>query len=202
VGILKILITGFEPFGGESLNPSYEAVKLIENKFNGSDIIKLEVPTAFYKSAQVVISKIDEVKPDAVIMIGQAGGRADITVERVAINIDDASIKDNIGQKPVDSAIDKDGLNAYFATLPIKEIVEKIKNAGIPASISNSAGTYVCNHLMYSVLNYIYKSNLNIKAGFIHVPYTTAQVIAKPQSASMSMENIKTAIESAIRAVH
>jgi pyroglutamyl-peptidase len=202
VGILKILITGFEPFGGESLNPSYEAVKLIENKFNGSDIIKLEVPTAFYKSAQVVISKIDEVKPDAVIMIGQAGGRADITVERVAINIDDASIKDNIGQKPVDSAIDKDGLNAYFATLPIKEIVEKIKNAGIPASISNSAGTYVCNHLMYSVLNYIYKSNLNIKAGFIHVPYTTAQVIAKPQSASMSMENIKTAIESAILAVH
>lgn len=199
---MKILITGFEPFGGESLNPSYEAVKLIENKFNGSDIIKLEVPTAFYKSAQVVISKIDEVKPDAVIMIGQAGGRADITVERVAINIDDASIKDNIGQKPVDSAIDKDGLNAYFATLPIKEIVEKIKNAGIPASISNSAGTYVCNHLMYSVLNYIYKSNLNIKAGFIHVPYTTAQVIAKPQSASMSMENIKTAIESAILAVH
>jgi pyroglutamyl-peptidase len=202
VGILKILITGFEPFGGESLNPSYEAVKLIENKFNGSDIIKLEVPTAFYKSAQVVISKIDEVKPDAVIMIGQAGGRADITVERVAINIDDASIKDNIGQKPVDSVIDKDGLNAYFATLPIKEIVEKIKNAGIPASISNSAGTYVCNHLMYSVLNYIYKSNLNIKAGFIHVPYTTAQVIAKPQSASMSMENIKTAIDSAILAVH
>lgn len=199
---MKILITGFEPFGGESLNPSYEAVKLIENKFNGSDIIKLEVPTAFYKSAQVVISKIDEVKPDAVIMIGQAGGRADITVERVAINIDDASIKDNIGQKPVDSAIDKDGLNAYFATLPIKEVVEKIKNAGIPASISNSAGTYVCNHLMYSVLNYIYKSNLNIKAGFIHVPYTTAQVIAKPQSASMSMENIKTAIESAILAVH
>ena len=200
--ILKILITGFEPFGGESLNPSYEAVKLIENKFNGSDIIKLEVPTAFYKSTQVVISKINEVKPDAVIMIGQAGGRADITVERVAINIDDASIKDNMGQKPVDSVIDKEGLNAYFATLPIKEVVEKIKNAGIPASISNSAGTYVCNHLMYSVLNYIYKSNLNIKAGFIHVPYTTAQVIAKPQSASMSMENIKTAIESAILAVH
>lgn len=199
---MKILITGFEPFGGESLNPSYEAVKLIENKFNGSDIIKLEVPTAFYKSTQVVISKINEVKPDAVIMIGQAGGRADITVERVAINIDDASIKDNMGQKPVDSVIDKEGLNAYFATLPIKEVVEKIKNAGIPASISNSAGTYVCNHLMYSVLNYIYKSNLNIKAGFIHVPYTTAQVIAKPQSASMSMENIKTAIESAILAVH
>lgn len=199
---MKILITGFEPFGGESLNPSYEAIKLIENKFSGLDIIKLEVPTAFYKSTQVVISKIDEVKPDAVIMVGQAGGRADITVERIAINIDDASIKDNEGQKPVDSVIDTNGLSAYFATLPIKEIVEKIKNAGIPASISNSAGTYVCNHLMYSVLNYIYKSNLNIKAGFIHVPYTTAQVIAKPQSASMSMENIKTAIESAILAVH
>lgn len=199
---MKILITGFEPFGGESVNPSYEAIKLIENNFDGLDIIKLEVPTAFYKSTQVVISKIDEVKPDAVIMVGQAGGRADITVERIAINIDDASIKDNEGQKPVDSVIDKNGFSAYFATLPIKEIVEKIKNAGIPASISNSAGTYVCNHLMYSVLNYIYKSNLNIKAGFIHVPYTTAQVIAKPQSASMSMENIKTAIESAILAVH
>ncbi|EGD50084.1 Pyroglutamyl-peptidase I, partial [Thermoanaerobacter ethanolicus JW 200] len=121
------LVTAFDPFGGENINPSYEVLKNLKDNIEGAEIIKIQVPTVFYLSVEKAIEKIKEVKPDAVLSIGQAGGRYDITVERIAINIDDARIPDNIGQQPIDTPIDPEGAPAYFATIPIKEIVEEIK---------------------------------------------------------------------------
>jgi len=196
---MKILITAFEPFGGEKVNPALEAIKLLPDTIGKSQILKLELPTIFNKSIEKVWQYIDAHKPDIIISLGQAGGRACISVERVAINVDDASIADNDGNMPVDRPIFKDGDNAYFSSLPIKNIVEAIKKAGIPARISNTAGTYVCNHIMFGVLYKIHKENLNMKAGFIHVPYIPEQVIDKPESPSMSLENIVKAIEAACK---
>jgi len=192
---MKILITAFEPFGGEKVNPALEAMKLLPDMIDNSKILKLELPTIFKKSVEKVWQYIDMHKPDIIVSLGQAGGRAYISVERVAINIDDASIADNDGNMPVDLPIFEDGENAYFSNLPIRNMAEAIKKAGIPARISNTAGTYVCNHVMYGVLYKIHKENLNMKAGFIHVPYIPEQVITKPESPSMSLEHIVKAIE-------
>lgn len=199
---MKILVTAFDPFGGESVNPAFEAVKLLPEQIDGAEIIKLEVPTVFKVSIKKVTQAIDELKPDVCLSIGQAGGRFDITVERVAINVDDGRIPDNAGYQPVDEPIDPAGLNAYFATLPIKAIVDGIRKQGIPASISNTAGTYVCNHLMYGVLNHIYQNKLPMRAGFMHIPFLPNQVVNKPNNVpSMSVETILKAIETAIRVI-
>ena len=146
---MKILVTGFDPFGGEPTNPAIESVKRIDDNIEGAEIIKLEIPTVFHKAADVVEAKIKEVKPDVVLSIGQAGGRYGIAVERVAINQDDARIEDNEGNQPIDVAIREDGAPAYFSTLPIKAMVEEIKKENLPANVSNTAGTFVCNHIMY-----------------------------------------------------
>ena len=198
---MKILLTAFTPFDGESINPALEAMKLLPDKIGQLEVLKLEVPTVFGKSARLVLETIEQEKPDYVLSIGQAGGRAEITPERIAINIDDAGIPDNEGNQPVDRPIYPDGENAYFSTLPVKAIVEAIKREGIPASISNSAGTYVCNHLMYSVLYSIKKNALPIKAGFIHVPYIPEQTVNKKDKASLSLEEIVRGLEAALRAV-
>ena len=199
---MKVLITGFDPFGGESINPAWEAVKAMENTIDGIEVIKLQIPTVFRKSAEKLFAGIDEHKPDAVICVGQAGGRYDMSVERVAINMDDGRIPDNEGYQPIDTPVYEDGENAYFATLPIKGIVEEIKSAKIPASVSNTAGTYVCNHIMYSLLYYISKNNLNIKGGFIHVPYITEQVVDKKNMPYMEVSTITKALESAVKALN
>lgn len=197
---MKILVTGFDPFGGEKTNPAIEAVKRIDDNIEGAEIIKLEIPTVFHKSADVLEEKIKEVKPDVVLSVGQAGGRHGITVERVAINEDDARIKDNEGNQPIDKKIREDGESAYFASIPIKAMVEEIKKAGIPAAISNSAGTFVCNHIMYQGL-YLSKKYGNIKAGFIHVPFLTSQVLDKANTPSMNLDDIVKALNAAIRAI-
>ena len=155
----KILLCAFDPFGGENINPALEAVKAV--KCDGIDIKKCEVPTVFYKSIELVCGIIDEFKPDAVVMIGQAGGRDKITPERVAINISDARIADNEGNIPCDEPIVDGAPAAYFSTLPIKDIIEALNAAEIPCAISNSAGTFVCNHLMYGVLHHIEKQGLD-----------------------------------------
>ena len=197
---MKILVTGFDPFGGEPTNPAIESVKRIDDNIEGAEIIKLEIPTVFHKAADVVEEKIKEVKPDVVLSIGQAGGRYGITVERVAINQDDARIEDNEGNQPIDVAIREDGAPAYFSTLPIKAMVEEIKKENLPASVSNTAGTFVCNHIMYQDL-YLAEKYGNIKAGFIHVPYLTEQVVDKKDTASMSLEDIVKGLNAAIRAI-
>ena len=199
---MKVLITGFDPFGGESINPAWEAVKAMKDNIDGIEVIKLQIPTVFKKSAEKLFAGIEEYKPDAVICIGQAGGRYDMSVERVAINMDDGRIPDNEGYQPIDTPVYEDGENAYFATLPIKGIVEEIKLAKIPASVSNTAGTYVCNHIMYSLLYYISKNNLNIKGGFIHVPYITEQVVDKKNMPYMEVATITKALECAVQALN
>ncbi len=195
---IKVLVTGFSPFGGETINPALEAVMGLEDEINEAIIIKKEIPTVYRKSIKVLEEIIKKESPDVVICVGQAGGRSSITVERVAINVDDASIDDNESNKPIDEKIYTDGDNAYFSNLPIKEIIKNIKESGIPASVSNSAGTFVCNHIMYGLLYLINKKYPNIKGGFIHVPYSPEQVLEKPNQPSMSIELIRKAIEIAI----
>jgi len=198
---LKILLTAFTPFDGENINPALEAMKLLPDKIGNLEVLKLEVPTVFGKSALLVLETIEQEKPDFVLSIGQAGGRAEITPERIAINIDDARIPDNEGNQPVDRPIYLDGENAYFSNLPIKAMVEAIKKEGIPASVSNSAGTYVCNHLLYSVLHSIKKNTLPLKAGFIHVPYIPDQTVEKKDKPSLALSEIVRGLKASIEAI-
>lgn len=205
---MRLLVTGFNPFGGEDINPSYEAVKLlpdqifVDNVVGSVSVIKLEIPTEFGTSMDVIRAAIKQHNPDYVICVGQAGGRAGITPERVAINVDDASIPDNKGYTPCDEPVVEGAPAAYFATLPVKRIVEAIRVQGLKASVSNTAGTFVCNHVMYGSLHEAAKARtgaktaaLNesspsttlsatptdsapspFKTGFIHVPFCHEQV--------------------------
>lgn len=198
---MKILVTGFDPFGGETLNPAWEAVKKIPDTINGAEIKKVMIPTVFYKSAEVTEKAIEEFQPDYVLNIGQAGGRFELTPERVAINVDDARIPDNETNQPIDVPIKKDGAAAYFTQLPVKAMVTEMKNAGVPAAVSNSAGTFVCNHIMYQVQYMIDKQYPNIKAGFMHVPFIPAQVLDKPGKPAMNLEDISKGITKAIEAI-
>lgn len=197
---MKVLVTGFDPFGGEKVNPAYEAVKRLDDNINGGEIVKLEIPTVFQKSIEVLDKAIDREKPDIVLCIGQAGGRYDITVERVAINISDARIEDNEGNQPIDEPIFEDGDAAYFSNLPIKAMVKNIRKGNIPGSISNSAGTFVCNHIMYGLLYLIDKKYPDIRGGFIHVPFLPEQVVDKNNTPSMNLEDITKALTLAIEA--
>jgi len=198
---MKLLLTAFDPFGGDDVNPALEAVKLVPSQIGAVEVVKLEVPTVFRKSIDKVVEAIKREKPEAVLCVGQAGGRFDITPERVAINVDDARIKDNEGNQPV-GAIYEDGENAYFATLPIKAMVKKIRDAGLPASVSNTAGTFVCNHLMYGVLYHIARNFPSVRGGFIHVPFIPAQVVDRPApSPSLGLADIACGLEEAIKAI-
>lgn len=198
---MKVLITGFDPFDDEAINSAWEAVNALPDVIDGIEVIKVQIPTVFKKSAKKLFETIEAVKPDAVICVGQAGGRFDFNVERIAINVDDARIPDNEGKQPIDVKIFEDGENAYFATLPIKAMVEEARKAGVPASVSNTAGTFVCNHIMYSLLYYISKNNLNIRGGFIHVPYIAQQVIGKKNMPFMEVTTITKGLEASIRSL-
>ncbi len=193
-----VLITGFEPFGGESVNPSWEVVKLLDGMIiDDSRVVARQLPCVFGESLEVLNAAIDALQPSVVLAIGQAGGRVDVTVERVAINVDDARIPDNRGQQPVDVAIVPDGPAAWFSTLPIKAMVEALREAGIPASVSQTAGTFVCNHVMYGVLHKL-ADRPEVKGGFIHIPYLPEQAAAHPGAPSMATQTLKQALEIAI----
>ena len=197
---MKVLITGFDPFGGESINPALEAVKALPDTIAGAEIIKLEIPTVFRKSLEKIEENIIKHDPDIVISVGQAGVRFGVTPERVAINIDDARIEDNEKNQPIDITIFEDGETAYFTNLPIKAMVKEMQDGGIPASVSNTAGTFVCNHVMYGIMYMIDKKYPNMKGGFIHVPYITSQVVIKPNMPSMSASDITKGLELSIKA--
>lgn len=195
----KVLITGFDPFGGEKINPALEAIKELKNsEFNNIDLSIKEIPTVFYKSIKVLEVAIDEIRPDVVICVGQAGGRSEITIERVAINVIDARIPDNENNQPVDVPIVENAAAAYFATIPIKDIAENIRKAGIPASVSNTAGTFVCNQLLYGLMHIINTKYNNIKGGFIHIPYLPEQALNYKNQPSMSLLNMVKALEVAV----
>ena len=198
---MKILITGFDPFGGENINPALEAVKKLPDTILGQEVIKIEIPTVFRKSLEKIEENIKKHNPDVVISVGQAGGRFGVTPERVAINMDDARIKDNEGNQPIDISIYEDGEAAYFSNLPIKAMVKEMTDNGIPASVSNSAGTFVCNHVMYGILYLVDKKYPNIRGGFIHVPYIPSQVTTKPNTPSMSIDDISKGLELSIKAI-
>ena len=194
---MKIIVTGFDPFGGEKINPSIECVKALP-EIEGVEIFRVELPTVFKESANRLNEVINDVKPDAVLCVGQAGGRPGITMERIAINVDDARIPDNISQQPIDEAIQLDGEAAYFTTLPIKRIVNAIRKAGIPAEVSNTAGTFVCNHIMYQALFTATKADRPFKAGFMHIPFIPEQTTDKP---SLPLEESTKALQIAIKTI-
>lgn len=199
---MKLLLTAFEPFGGETLNPGLEAMAVIPDKIGNTEIVKAVIPTVFEKSIATAIAHIEKEKPDVILSIGQAGGRQEITVERVAINVNDARIPDNEGQQPVDAAIAEHGPAAYFSNLPIKAMVQAIRDAQVPASVSNTAGTFVCNHLMYGVLHYLSEKDLEARGGFIHVPLIPKQVVNRASTApSMSLDDIVKGIIAAISVI-
>ncbi len=192
---MKVLITGFEPFGGEKLNPSYEAIKSLPSEIFGIELVKREVPVEYKGAISFVIDEMNKLSPDIVIMIGQAGGRASISVERVAINVVDSEMPDNSKKLVKGEPVVKEGPVGYFSTLPIYEIVKRLRRNGIPSYISNTAGTFVCNSLFYGVMHEISRKNLKIMAGFVHVPYSSSQVLKRPNVPSMSIENITKGIK-------
>ena len=192
----KLLITGFEPFGGEKINPSWEAVKLLPDEIGNFSLTKIEVPVVFGKAADTVIEKAEELNADAVICVGQAGGRIGVTPEMVAVNLRFASIPDNEGNQPKDVPVIEGGENAYFSTLPVRKMTAAVSEAEITSSVSYSAGTYVCNDLIYSVLHRF--KNSGTKACFIHVPFIPEQTKDKP---SMELETIAKALEIAIKTI-
>jgi pyroglutamyl-peptidase len=200
----SILITGFEPFAtGAStapINPSWEIARRLPDTIGAHRVIRLKVPVEFGASIAKVAKKMASLRPTHVFMLGQAGGRSHISVERVAINLSDASQPDNVGAAPIDEPVAIDGPAAYFATLPVKAMVAAMRARGFPAEVSHTAGTYVCNHLMYGVLHAIAESHATTKAGFIHVPYLPSQVAHVRGVASMSLGDMSQAIEIAINA--
>ncbi len=199
---MRILLTAFEPFGGEGINPALEAVNLVSGQIAGAQIMKLTVPTVFGLAAHVVTEAIRSLRPQAVVCVGQAGGRVAITVERVAINIEDASIPDNAGITPVDRPVIQGAPAAYFSTLPIKAMVKAIREIGLPASVSNTAGTFVCNHLMYGVLHLLGNEFPGTMGGFIHVPYLSEQAAQKAEPVfGMALQDIIRGLEAALDSV-
>lgn len=174
----KLLITGFDPFGGESINPAWEAVRLLPDVIRDFELVKLEIPTVFGAAAQVVIDKAEEIHPDAIISVGQAGGRAAVTPEMVGINLRYASIPDNMGALPCDIPIAEGSPAAYFSTLPVRAMAKAICDAGLPGAVSYSAGSFVCNDVLYSLLHHF--DGTEVRAGFIHVPFLPEQTADKP----------------------
>ncbi|KZN45878.1 pyroglutamyl-peptidase I [Pseudoalteromonas luteoviolacea] len=194
-----VLITGFEPFGGEEINPSWQAVQKLEGLIiEGHMVVTRELPCEFDTSLESLYNSIALHEPSLVLCVGQAGGRSDITIERIAININDARIKDNAGHQPIDTPVIKDGPAAVFAKLPIKQMLWDLHEAHIPASISNTAGTYVCNHVMYGLCHYIETHKANLKGGFIHIPYLPEQAVHHSGAPSMAESTVIAALKAMI----
>lgn len=194
-----ILVTGFQPFGGEKINPAWEAIRVLPDSIVGSKVVKLQIPVVFGVGADVVSTAIDHINPDIVLCVGQAGGRAKITPEFVGINYRDARIPDNDGNQPHAQRIVEDGPDAYFATLPVRAMTEAMNKSGIPAALSYTAGTYVCNDVMYSMLHVLATKYPNARGAFMHVPFATEQATKQPvNTASLPIEVMTRGLEVAL----
>jgi pyroglutamyl-peptidase len=195
----RVLVTGFEPFGGESVNPSLEAVKRLGMLgMKGVELDILAVPCVFQDAIATLADAMRRFHPDVVICVGQAGGRAEVGVERVAINVDDARIPDNAGRQPIDEPVVAGGPAAYFSSLPIKAIVAALHTAGIPAAVSQTAGTFVCNHLFYGLAHLIATEFPDTRGGFLHIPYLPEQAARHPGAPGMPLEMVVKALQVAI----
>ncbi|MFL6592623.1 MAG: pyroglutamyl-peptidase I [Luteimonas sp.] len=189
-----ILLTGFAPFGGEDHNPSWEAVSRLDGIIiGGHRVVGRRLPVEFGVSLDVLRESIDALAPVLVLCVGQAGGRAQLSIERVAINVDDARIPDNAGRSPIDEAIAADGPAAYFATLPIKAMLGELRTAGIPAEISQTAGTYVCNHVFYGLMHAL-RNRPEVRGGFVHIPYSPAQAAMHPGAPRLAVDTVVNAL--------
>ncbi|MBT9677642.1 pyroglutamyl-peptidase I [Levilactobacillus brevis] len=198
---MKLLITGFDPFGGEKTNPAIEAVKRLPAAIAGATVVPLEIPTVFGTCAEVVRQAIITERPDVVLSVGQAGGRSALTPERIAINLDDGRIPDNAGFQPVDQPIQPNGPAAYFTQLPVKAMAQAIRQAGLPSHVSTTAGTYVCNHIMYQVQHLRATEFSQLQAGFIHIPFLPEQVVQRSGVPSLSLTDDVRGLTAAIRAI-
>jgi pyroglutamyl-peptidase len=189
----RVLMTGFAPFGGEPVNPSWQAVSLLGARRD--DVAAVELPCEFSASLPTLRRALEEHRPSLVVCVGQAGGRPDVTPERVAVNLIDARIPDNAGEQPVDVPVVPGGPAAYFTTLPVKACVAAIRAAGVPASVSHTAGTYVCNQVFYGLMHLL--STLpDVRGGFVHVPFSPEQVAASGKAApSLGVDRIADALE-------
>lgn len=185
---MKILITGFEPFGGETENPSWEAARLLHGMRVGEcDLVSVQLPCVFSKSLEALENALKLHQPQMVIALGQADGRSDVSIERVAINVCDARIPDNEGAQPVDVAVVQGGPAAYFSTLPIKKMVTTLKSNGYPASVSQTAGTFVCNQVFYGLQHAL--KDQKVASGFIHVPLLPSQAAKRAGTTLSSMSS-------------
>lgn len=194
-----ILLTGFEPFDGQATNPSWEAVRVLHGKrIGGHRIIARCLPVTFDASSKQLRLALRESSPVLVACVGQAGGRERISLERVAININDARIADNGGHQPIDEAIVPGGPAAYFSTLPIKAMLAGLSEAGFPVDVSQTAGTYVCNHAFY-VLMHALRNRRNVRAGFIHIPYSPEQAASIADAPSLDIQAVSAALRLALR---
>jgi len=192
---MKALITGFEPFGGDRLNPSFEALRRLPPRLGDLDIVTAALPVVYGAALPTLSEAIAANRPDIVLSVGLAGGRTELSVERVAINIDDARIPDNGGNQPIDRPVVSGGPAAYFATLPIKAAVAALRGAGLPAAVSNSAGTFLCNHVFYGLMHLAATGAGRFRGGFLHVPYLPNQAALAPGAPSMALEQIVEGIE-------
>ncbi len=190
---MKALITGFEPFGGDRVNPSLEAMQRLPPRLGTLDLATRTLPVVYGEAVPALRDAIESTAPDIVLCVGLAGGRAVLSLERVAINIDDARIPDNDGNQPIDHPVVASGPPAYFATLPIKAAVAALRTAGLPAVVSNSAGTFLCNHVFYGLMHET--AGTPVRGGFLHVPYLPSQAAQIPGAPSMALEQIVEGIE-------
>lgn len=192
---MKALVTGFDPFGGSDLNPALEALGRLKPALGPLEIVTRTLPTVFGRCLRVLNEAIDETGPDIVLGVGLAGGRPGLSLERVAINLDDARIVDNAGKQPIDRPVVTGGPAAYFTTLPIKAAAQALRQAGLPAAVSNSAGTFVCNHLFYGLMHRAAQDGNRMRGGFLHIPYLPQQAARQAGAPSMALEHIVQGIE-------
>jgi pyroglutamyl-peptidase len=192
---MKALVTGFEPFDRDRVNPSLEALRLLPPRLGALDIATASLPVVFGAALPALREAIGAAAPDIVLSVGLAGGRAELSLERIAINIDDARIPDNDGNRPIDRPVVAGGPAAYFATLPIKAAVAALREAGLPAAVSNTAGTFLCNHVFYGLMHEAERAVKPFRAGFLHVPYLPSQAARQPGAPSMALEHIVEGIE-------
>jgi pyroglutamyl-peptidase len=201
--MMKVMVTAFDPFGGEKRNPAQDAVRKLPGEISGAKVIRVEIPTVFRTSTGILEDAMRRERPDAVLCVGQAGGSAAVRMERVAVNLKDARIPDNEGNQPEDLPVKAGGPSAYFSLLPVKAMAEAVRKLGLPAEVSYSAGTFVCNHLMYGLLHMIgiEEAFRDVVGGFLHVPYMTEQVADKKDTPSLSLEEITLALEAALETI-
>ena len=192
---MKALVTGFDAFGGDAVNPSSLAVGRLKKRIGGVVVHTAQLPTSYAQSAKVLLAAIEKTRPDIVLCVGQAGGRSELCLERVAINVQDARIRDNDGKQPIDMPVVKDGPAAHFTTLPIKACVAEMRKAGLPAVVSNTAGTFVCNHILYALMDIIETHPAKMRGGFLHIPYVPEQAARLGGAPSMAVADIVRGIE-------